>query len=196
MSRGLGDVYKRQLYVGGDFTTAGGITTPTGGAIWNGAAWVYEDIIPAATAHMYGALAVPNGQFYIGTINGGTAIGPGTTTITNTGTARAYPTLTIKGPSSSTSRIYQLTNATTGRAIYLNLTLSAGETATMVFQPDSLSFVSDFQGNIASSVLGGSNEADFFLQPGANSIAFLSASSTVTATMSWRPAFASLDDVP
>jgi hypothetical protein len=45
------------LYVGGDFTTAGGITTPTGSAIWNGSAWVYSDIIPAATAHMYGALS-------------------------------------------------------------------------------------------------------------------------------------------
>jgi hypothetical protein len=188
-SRGL-------LYVGGDFTSAGGITTPTGSAIWNGSAWVYSDIIPAATAHLYGALALPNGQFYQGTINGGSAIGPGTTTITNTGTAKTYPTLTITGPSSGTARIYSLTNATTGRNIYLNLTINAGETVKMVFQPDNLSFTSDFQGNVAGAILGGSNEADFFLQPGANSIAFLSASSTVTATLSWRPAFASMDDVP
>ena len=145
---------------------------------------------------MYGALSLPNGQFYQGTINGGTAIGPGTTTVTNTGTARSYPTLTILGPSSGTARIYSLVNATTGRSIYLNLTINAGETCRFVFQPDNLSFTSDFQGNIASSILGGSNEADFFLQPGANAIAFLSASSTVTATMTWRPAYASLDDVP
>jgi|GEM_PF-6856581 len=188
-SRGL-------LYVGGDFTTAGGITTPTGSAVWNGSAWVYSDIIPAATSHMYGALSLPNGQFYQGTINGGTATGPGVTTITNTGTAKSYPTLIIKGPSSGTSRIYSLVNATTGRSIYLNLTMSAGETVTMVFQPDNLSFTSDFQGNIAGTILGGSNEADFFLQPGANSIAFLAASSSVTATLTWRPAYASLDDVP
>lgn len=188
-SRGL-------LYVGGDFTTAGGITTPTGSAIWNGSAFVYSDIIPAATARLFQALALPNGQFYQGTINGGSAIGPGITTITNTGTARAYPTLVIKGPSSGTARIYSLVNATTGRSIYLNLTISAGETVTMVFQPDALSFTSDFQGNIAGAILGGSNEADFFLQPGANSIAFLSASSTVTATLAWRTAYASMDDVP
>lgn len=184
------------LYVGGDFTTAGGITTPTGSAVWNGSAWVYPDIIPAATAHMYGALALPNGQFYQGTINGGSAIGPGTTTVTNTGTAKTYPTLVIKGPSSGTARIYSLVNATTGRLIYLNLTINAGETVTMNFQPDNLSFVSDFQGNIAGAILGGSNEADFFLQPGANSIAFLAGSSTVTATLQWRPAYASIDDVP
>ncbi len=184
------------LYVGGDFTTAGGITTPTGSAIWNGSAWVYSDIIPAATAHMYQALAVPNGVFYQGTINGGSATGPGVTTITNPGTARSYPTITIQGPSSGTSRIYSIFNATTGRNIWLNLTISAGETVTMVFQPDNLSFISTFQGNIAGSILAGSNTADFFLQPGANSIAFLSASSTVTATLSFRPAYVNLDDVP
>jgi hypothetical protein len=193
---GLSFDSKGLLYAGGEFTQAGGIATPTGSAIWNGSAWVYPDIIPAATAHMYASLSLPNGQTYLGTINGGSAIGAGITTITNTGTARAYPTLVIKGPSSGTARIYSLVNATTGRAIYLNLTINAGETVVMIFQPDNLSFTSDFQGNIAGSILGGSNEADFFLNPGANSIAFLSASSTVTATMQWRPAFASIDDVP
>lgn len=184
------------LYVGGDFTTAGGITTPTGSAVWNGAAWVYSDIIPAATAHMYGALSVPNGQFYIGTINGGSAIGPGISTITNSGTARSYPTITILGPSSGTARIYSIFNATTNRNIWLNLTISAGETVTLSFTPDNLSFTSTFQGNIASSILAGSNTADFFLQPGANSIAFLSGSSSVTATLYYRPGYVSIDDVP
>ena len=184
------------LHAGGTFTTAGGITTPTGGAIWNGATWVYEDIIPAATASMYGSLSLPNGQFYIGTTNGGSAIGPGTTTITNTGSARAYPIIKIYGPSSGTARIYSIYNATTNRSMWLNLTISAGEVCTLVFQPDSLSFTSTFQGNIANSILSGSNTADFFLDPGANNIAFLSASSTVVATLYYRPAYVTLDDVP
>lgn len=184
------------LYVGGDFTTAGGISTPTGSAIWNSAAWVYSDIVPAATAHMYQALAVPNGQFYQGTINGGSAIGPGITTITNPGSARAYPTIRISGPSSGTARIYSIFNATTNRSIWLNLTISAGEVVLMQFTPDNLSFVSTFQGSIAGAILPGSNTADFFLDPGANSIALLSGSSTVTATLYFRPAFVSLDDVP
>jgi phage-related protein len=119
-----------------------------------------------------------------------------TTTVTNTGTARSYPIITIKGPTSGTSRIYQITNYTTGRTIYLNYTINAGEMARMVFQPDNLSFTSDFQGDIANTILAGSNEADFFLQPGANIISFFSADSTVTVTIYWRPNFVSLDDVP
>ena len=116
--------------------------------------------------------------------------------ITNPGTARSYPTIVINGPSSGTSRIYQIVNYTTGRAIYLNLTLIAGETARMVLAPDNLSFTSDFQGNIASAIMQGSNTADFFLQPGANLMSFFSASSTVVATLYYRPNYASLDDAP
>lgn len=185
------------LNVGGGFTTAGGVTVPGRSAKWNGSAWVFIDVIPAAAGPIRAGLNARSGVFYLGWNNAAaTATASGTTTVTNTGTARSYPTLVIKGPSSGTARIYSLVNATTGRSIYLNLTINAGETVTMVFQPDNLSFVSDFQGNIASAILGGSNEADFFLQPGANSIAFLSASSTVTATLQWRPAYASMDDVP
>lgn len=185
------------LTVGGTFTTAGGVVMPGRSAKWNGGAWVFIDLIPAASGPIRGGVVARSGVYYTGINNAaGTVTAAGTTTITNSGTARAYPTLIIKGPSSGTSRIYSVINATTGRAIYLNLTISAGETVTMVFQPDNLSFTSDFQGNIASTILGGSNEADFFLSPGANSIAFLSASSTVTAVVRWRVAFASMDDVP
>jgi hypothetical protein len=80
--------------------------------------------------------------------------------------------------------------------VYLNLTLNVGEIATLVFTPDALSFTSSFQGNIARTILPGSNTADFFLQPGANVISMLSASTTVVATLSYRPAYLSLDDVP
>lgn len=184
------------LIVGGSFTSAGGIATPTGSALWNGAAWVYPDVIPGGSPNMFGALALPNGQLYQGTTNNGTATATGITSVTNIGTADAYPTITINGPSSGTARIYSIVNYTTNRAIYLNLTLNAGETATMVFQPDGLSFTSTFQGNIASAILPGSNTADFFLSPGTNSIAFFSASSTVVATLNYRPVYLSLDDVP
>jgi hypothetical protein len=44
--------------------------------------------------------------------------------------------------------------------------------------------------------MAGSNTADFFLQPGPNVINVLSEASTVTATLYYRPAYASLDDVP
>lgn len=184
------------VLVGGFFDIAGGITTVDGIARWNGSAWVYLDVdiawssVSALAMKRDGTLAM-GGQGATST-----GVAAATTTVTNTGTARAYPTLTIKGPTSGTSRIYQITNPTTGRNVFLNYTINAGETATFVFQPDALSFTSDFQGNLAGTILAGSNEADFFLQPGANTISFFAADSTVTATLRWHPSFASLDDVP
>ncbi len=185
-----------QLYVGGVMSTAGGISIPDGLAIWSGGSWVYTNVDLPGSATVYSLATGPDGTLYVGYDQSGTATAGSVTTIANTGTAKAYPTVKIYGPSSGTARIYSIINNTTNRAIYLNLTINVGETVTMVFQPDNLSFTSDFLGSVNSSILGGSNEADWFLQPGANSISFLSASSTVTATLYYRPAFASMDDVP
>lgn len=186
------------VYATGSFAgVSGGVAFPDGVARYNGSAWTTIGVdTPAISGTINASLATPDGALYLVYSGTGNSTAEGITTVTNPGTAKAYPTVIIKGPSSSTARIYSIINYTTGRAVYLNLTINAGETATLVFQPDSLSFTSDFQGNIASAILGGSNEADFFLQPGANSIAFFSASSTVTAVAQYRPAYASMDDVP
>lgn len=184
------------ILAGGSFTTANGITTLQNIARWNGSSWVFIDVdigwtsVRAMASKSDGTLAISGN----GTTTTGTA--SAVTTITNIGTARSYPTIVIKGPTTGTARIYQITNETTGRAIYLNYTINAGETTRLVFQPDNLSFTSDFQGNISGKILAGSNEADFFLQPGANSIGFFSADSTVTASLHYRPTYASIDDVP
>ncbi len=186
------------VYATGSFAgVSGGVAFPDGVARWNSAAWTTIGVdTPAISGTINASLAMPDGSLYLVYSGTGNSTAEGVTVITNPGTARSYPTVTLKGPSSGTSRIYSLINYTTNRAIYLNLTLSAGETATLVFQPDSLSFTSDFQGNIASAILPGSNTADFFLQPGANSIALFAASSSVTASLYYRPAYVSLDDVP
>ena len=183
------------VLAGGIFDTLNGVTSARGIARWNGSTWVNIDFDIAWTT--VDAIAVKNdGTLVIGGQGATTSgVAAATTTITNTGTARAFPTIVINGPSSGTSRIYQISNVTTGRTIYLKYTINPGEIATLVLQPDSLSFTSDFQGNIIGTILPGSNEADFFLQPGANVISFFSASSTVTATIQWRPAYASLDDI-
>lgn len=183
-----------QLYAGGVIATAGGISVPDGLAIWSGGAWVYTDVDLPSSATVYTIAVGPDNRLYLGYDQSGTATVASTTTITNPGTAKSYPTIVIKGPSSGTARIFRIANAITGRAIYLNYTINAGETATLVFQPDNLSFTSDFQGNIAGTILPGSNTADFFLQPGSNTIVFLSASTTVTATFHHQPAYASLND--
>lgn len=180
----------------GQSTTPSGAFMPDGAAQFNGSAWTTIGIdVPASNIINAGIIA-RDGTLYLAYGVTGTAITEAVTVITNPGTARSYPTIVINGPSSGTSRVYSIINYTTNRAIYLNLTLNVGETATLIFTPDNLSFTSTAQGNIAGMILPGSNTADFFLNPGANSLAVFVASSTVTAALSFRPAYLSLDDVP
>lgn len=188
------------VWLAGNFTAIGGISAASGFAklivAGSSATFVQGDIDPPGVSVIQAVGLTSGGDLYVGFNLTGTAATAATTTITNTGTARTYPTLTIKGPSSGTSRIYTLANETTGRTISMSYTMNAGETAVLVLQPDNLSFTSDFQGNIMSTILPGSNTADFFLNPGANVISFYAADSTVTATIRWRPQYVSLDDVP
>ena len=201
---GVGSVVRTlsdgSILYGGTFTTINSVTFPDPLARWIGGAFVSLDAnLPTDISNSVLSLATAiDGRLAVGFFGGAapTITTAAQTTITNPGTARSYPTIIINGPSSGTARIWSITNPTTNRAIYLNLTLSVGEVATLIFTPDNLSFTSTFQGNIASAILPGSNQADFFLQPGANIVSFFSASSTVTATINWRPAYASIDDVP
>ena len=169
---------------------------PDGIAAFNGSAWTTIGIdTPAIGGQINAGLITQDGTIYMAYSGTGTATTEAVTTITNPGTARSYPTITINGPSSGTSRIYSLINYTTNRAIYFSLVINAGEKVTLQLQPDNISFVSTFAGNIIGKINTGSNTADWFLQEGANNVAFFAASSTVTATMSYRPAYVSLDDV-
>lgn len=184
------------VWFAGNFTTAGGIVLRSPITRWNGSNFTTADNDLVFSVSAQAIAFDANGKMYVGYSSFGTATAAGITAITNIGTARSYPTVTISGPSSGTARIYSLINATTNRAIYFNLLINAGETITLRFQPDNLSFTSTFQGDISGAILPGSNAAEFFLQPGANSIALLSASATVTASLYYRPAYVSLDDVP
>jgi len=184
------------VWAGGGFTSSGGVSLRSPIAHWNGTSWVSSDNNLVSTVTVQAITPDRGGKLYVGYSSFGTAVQAGLTTVTNPGTARSYPIVRIVGPSSGTARIFELHNWTTNRAIYLNLTLNAGETATLVLQPDNISFTTDFRGSVASAILPGSNIAEFFLQNGPNAIGFLSASSTVVATMRWRPAYTSLDDVP
>jgi len=184
------------VYAGGGFTNTGGISLRAPMARWNGSTWTSIDNNLVSTVTVQAITPDRAGKIYVGYSSFGTATQGGLVTVTNPGTAKAYPTVKIYGPSSGTSRIFQIVNPTTNRAIYLNLTLVTGETATLVCDPANLSFTTDFRGNIASTILSGSNEADFFLQPGPNVISTLSASTTVVAVIYFRPTYAHLDDVP
>lgn len=181
-----------QVYAAGKFDTAGGITLPDHIAKWNGSAWTFTDFDSPGT-EIFAVLSTQNNELYIATQTTGTAITAAVTTVTNTGSAKAFPKIVINGPTSGSSRIYQLINYTTGKAIYLNYAINAGEKATFDFTPGKVSFTSTFRGNILNTILPGSVMSDFSLLPGNNNISFYAASSTVTATMTWLDRCMSVD---
>lgn len=183
----------------GDFDAiTGARQLPDNMAIWNGASWMPFDIDldpGASSAPVYSVQQDAQGRIYIGGVYG-TSSSASVTSVANNGTARAYPRITITGPTSSTSKIWNIINNTTGRSVHFNnLTMVPGEIATLNLDPQNLSFTSTLQGNIIGKIAPGSNEADFFLQPGANSISFLAERTTVTITISWTPNNNSLDDL-
>jgi hypothetical protein len=185
------------LYVGGDsFATASGVTPIDNFLLWNGAQFLSPDINLPGTPRVNALAIDSNATVYVGFNTTGTATAAGTTAVTNPGSARSYPTIVLTGPTSGSARLYQIINTTTGRAIYTSLTMLPGETITMVFTPDNLSFQSTFMGDVSGGIMPGSNTADFFLQPGINNISVLAGDSTVTANIFFRPTYASLDDVP
>jgi len=187
---------EQRLYVGGAFTVAGGVTFPDAFAIWNGSAFVFPDVDLPASSIVNGFAFGVDGVLYLGFSQLGTATVGGVTTVTVLGTARSYPTIRLTGPTGGApARVWNAINVTTNRAIYMNYLMQVSESATLTLKPDAISFISTVQGNVANTLLPGSNVADFFLAPGANTIQFLSADSTVVATLFYRPAFASLDDV-
>lgn len=177
---------------GQPFTTT--LTFPDNLGVWNGATWALPDFYTGGTTSFRGLYETADGALYIGFSVQRTPTVAGIAIATNAGGARTYPRITIQGPSSGTARIYTLRNVTADRSMQFNLQISAGETIVLTFEPDNLSFVSDFQGDITTRILPGSQQADFFLQNGANSIALYGSNSTVTATMEWRTLYATLDE--
>lgn len=180
------------LVSGGPFLS--GVTFPDNRAIWNGATWIAVDFL-ANTSVSSTPLQTPDGALYLGMTSNITATVGAVTTVTNAGGARTYPRLTLQGPTTGTAQVYRLVNTTTNRQINFNLTVNAGETIVLTFEPDNLSFVSDFQGDITPRILPGSQQADFFLQPGANTISLYVSSATVTAALEWTTRYATLDEV-
>lgn len=168
------------------------VGSATGAWQYTGAAFVALDLSISAS-NLY--MAFGNDRtLYLGYDTAGTVTTGATTSVVNGGTAHAYPVVRLNGPSSGTADIQRIVNYTTGRAIYLDYTMNAGEIATLIFTPDQLSFLSDFQSSIASRILAGSHDGDFFLAKGTNAIGVYATSSTITAVMYWTPAYVHLSD--
>jgi hypothetical protein len=114
----------------------------------------------------------PSGKIAIATEESAvTLTGSQSTTVTNSGTADAFPILSITGPGT----VGQIYNRTTGTAIYFNDTLTLGSGETMYVQvADQVRIWSNFRSNLLNNVIiGPSNLADFRLAIGDNDISIL-----------------------
>jgi hypothetical protein len=176
----------------GAFTALGNSAypIPSGVALWNGSVWLPVDMDGPATGNY--ALAVSSTNVLSIAQNNVLNKAAGNTQINNQGTANAIGTVVFTGP----GNIYSLINYTTGKALYFNYQLLTGETATLVLDPTSLSFTSNFFGNVINRILPGSDLASFNLAPGTNSVNVLIAGTTsgaTSATLQYRNTHWSFD---
>jgi hypothetical protein len=157
------------LRASGTFTSGDGITFLGSFSTWNGASWVQPEVAISGTETILAITQAPDGTLYVGHNQSQAHLSAAVTTVTNTGTARAYPTFILYGPTTTFSSIYQFVNYSTGKAIYLNYSLNVGEVVYIRCSPHGVSFYSTFNGSMPSAILRGSSP-DFALEKGQNAI--------------------------
>lgn len=179
------------VYVGGAFIASiGSVTLIDSLAVWNGSSWLPFPANPPDTAahtnDIYSVFRLNDGGLIlswtaaVGTF-GTTLAAEVATTVTNSGSANAYPIIGM--PTSGT--LYYLKNVTTGQAIYFNgLAIQTGEAPVLDLRPGRKTFSSAYR-TLLPYILAGSDLSTFCLAPGTNQIALYA--SAGSASMHWRP---------
>jgi hypothetical protein len=172
------------VLAGGAFTSIGGIAAEEI-AVWRGSTWSNADI---STNGSVGAGVTTREYWYLGGV--GTAQTTSATTAVVNTTATAIPSFVFTGP----GVVVSVRNWTTGARVEFNLTLLAGEVATLTLGPNP-SFVSTFRGNLLTTILPGSDLSSFALQQGTNNISAFVTSTTGASAINlvYRPAFFGID---
>jgi len=191
------------VYVGGIFTTIGGLTSTERIAVYRNGAWSPIDINLPGSSGIYSIFVASDGSLYLGgdystTISGENAISSNTAIDLNvsSGSANTYPFMSVTGP----GKLNSIINYSTGAQIAFNdLTLLAGERLDLNFDPLNLKFVSSWEGrgSVLRYVNAGSDYGNFYLKPGYNTISvFMDKATTTSATkawMAWKPRFWGID---
>jgi hypothetical protein len=186
------------LWLGGDFTSAGGLDLGDLVAIWNGTAFVHVDLdlpgSPSVTDIIATSRKAYQNIYLAFTTTGSTAYSVDTT-VTNNGTANAYPIVVVwnEGGASNTGLTW-LKNEETGATVWMDYTLQPEEKVTIDFNPQRFSCVSNYFGDVGYTILNGS-DTDFYLLPGTNVITCFTPDASVTAGMYWRIPYWSADGV-
>jgi hypothetical protein len=179
-------------------TTSGRVTLIDQFAVFSDGSWHSLDIDMPGSAVSRAVAIDGQGKLYIGYNAGGNAITPTITTVTNNGTASAYPIFIIKRTGGTSATIQSIVNWTTGKEIIMPYSMDDGEEVTIDLTPGAKSVSSDYRGSLLSKVIGGTGLQTFTLIPGANKIAVFVTSTdtpTISAKVSWRERHWSADGV-
>lgn len=156
--------------------------------------WLPRELIANPTPRVWSLLKSNSGTLYAGfdRVSNGTVAS--FSTIAAPSNAAASPVRVVfRAPATGTARLLHLINATTGGALYFNLSLFANEVATLILAPGSISFTSSLRGNVISSILPVSNPVRWFLAPGNNGVSFFADNSGLRADLIYRTAYWSAD---
>lgn len=184
------------LLVGGNFTSAGGLSLADRLSLWNGSTWTHMDVDLPGAPIPYG-LAYAQRTLFVGFTTTGAATVAGLTTVTPASSTLTYPVCTLVGPSSGSCVLQWLENQSSGQRLYFSLTVLAGETVTISLLPGLKQVTSDWRGVIYQQPLANSDFANWHLLPGANIIAaFITGTTTAAALLAhWTPRHLSVDGV-
>ena len=187
------DPLTNELHVIGAVATVNGITIPAPDVIYKNGVITFLGIdTQDASPHFYDIAFDKVGNMFIGGDWSASSTSlSATVTVPNVGGNRAYPVITFTGP----GWVPTVKNYTTKQAIYFrNLTLLAGETATLDFRPGKKTLTSSFRGNLENYVVPGSTK-EIFLQSGSNNVSayMLGTTAASAAVMVWREGYLSND---
>jgi len=165
-------------------------------SVWDGSRWSaldarFEDTINALCIGAQDGYMEAIYDIYVGLDETGTAQVSGSVTVTNDGTARAWPKLVISRSGGGEAIITSLRNETTGEWVAFNYPLLDGETLEIDFQRRWLT--SSFAGSVMSRMLAGDL---FALQSGSNTITFFVKTTpepTIEAYLTHTEAYLSAD---
>ncbi len=186
------------LTVAGSLQAAGARTNTNGVALWNGSTWAHFDV-DSTTSFVGSALAALGSRAQVFAHGNAATVETGAiTTVTNNGTATAYPKFVLRRSGGTSAALRYIRNETTGDTLFLDYDLLDGETVTLDFTPGNKTAESSFFSNILSGVLRNSDFGTFRLQPGDNDITvfvYEVGSPTLTCFLQWPVTHWSYDGV-